>query len=126
VNEGLEKLSELMRRLRVATASGSVTWEMLGKFAYSFSSPKSSVYVSADDDGGPPYTIEIYDSDGAMVEQYHSALGARHERLVQANTDLAQLYEAIRRRVLRVDDVLDELLDELPPDPDPFAGLPPF
>jgi hypothetical protein len=114
--DGLDQLRELARRLTVATKNQSVIWEVESPSSFAFSRGRSSVTISSiDSDGQAPFLLEVYDSMGAIVDSYATTMG-----FGAARDDLAGLFHAARRQALRVDMVINDLLTDLPMDPDLF------
>jgi hypothetical protein len=126
-DETLNSLRTLMRRLLAGTRAGSINWESSGENGFMYERPGASVYVGSDTDGAAPFTIQVYDDEGRVVDEYQSVMRATQEPWVSANNELRDLFSAVRRRSLRIDEVFDSLMADLPEDPDPWASAgPPF
>lgn len=124
-DESMSTLRKLMRRLLAGTRSGTVDWEPNGEYGFMYERPGASVFVSADTDGAAPFTIQVYDDQGRVVDEYETLMRASVEPYISANAELRDLYTTVRRLSLRVDEVIDSLMADLPEDPDPWAD-PPF
>jgi hypothetical protein len=109
------RLIELCERLSGATLTGKVPWTAEEDTAFSCAQRSGSVAIrSRDRDGEAPYELVIYSPKGATVESLVSEWTTAEEP-ASWNAPLADLYRAARRQALGVDEILDALLDELPP-----------
>lgn len=120
-------VTNLIRRLDYATRQGLVTWRLTDRknaFLYSGSSSGVLLY-SQDDDGKMPFVLDILDSTGNVVDTVRShgrgTYTGRYEPIGTSGRALAALYERVRRQALRVDDRIEQLLDELPDFPDALS-----
>jgi hypothetical protein len=110
-----ERLVELSNRLRAATDAGQLEWTAEEDAAFLWSSAGAAVGVrSRDGDGEEPYELEVFTAAHQKVESLGSEWGA-DEQPAPWNDALGRLYRAARRRALGVDDILEDLLAQLPP-----------
>lgn len=118
-NSGNERLMELAGRLLSLTRQGKIHWSQGEASSYEYSTATSSVLVSNDDeDGRHPFTLEVYNDSGNVVDQLKTGYTATH--MAYAWNDLIEeLYTVARRDALDIDKVLDEILAQLPTDEDP-------
>lgn len=123
---GERKLHDLVRRLLFASEQGSVDWQTTDReHAFRTSVGKTPIVVaSQDDDGAFPWTLQIMDTQGDVVDSLTSqtttvrdATGRLTKRASEWNGDLRNLYEMARRKALNIDVVVDELLSQLPAPP---------
>jgi len=116
-DSSMDKVRSLMRRLQIGTANNQILWEQQSDTAYLYARRSSSVWVAADSDGTAPFKLQVYDGDGQVVDEYETVMRATEAEYRAANQELAELYKAARRQALRSDEVLDDLMQDLPPDP---------
>ena len=111
---GTKRLEELTRRLVLATAQGGIEWqETDGPSSYMCMLAGPSVVISsADNDGSFPYTLQILNDQGAVVESVRSD---GSDPWSDDNSELVDLYNAARRKATNVEEVLDTILRQLPP-----------
>lgn len=123
-----KKILELVRRLTTATEAGQAKWQRTDTAtAFTYTGATSSVVVaSKDTDGWAPFVLTLLDSAGAEVEKVESDTrwDSEYETSFVTSTPwndkLEHLYTVARRSALNIDDVVDSLLADLPPDPEPF------
>lgn len=129
---GEQKLHDLVRRLAFSTERGSTEWESTDRdFAFRATLGDTSIIVaSQDDDGTAPWTLQIIDSSGDVVDSlttWSRAVRNADGRTVRQgaawNTDLHNLYEMARRNALNIEAIVNDLLSQLP---EPPSDEPPF
>jgi hypothetical protein len=131
---GEERLHELAKRLLIASKSpnSTIEWhESDRNTAFHCSVGDATVVIaSVDGDGRHPYSLEVLDSEGALLDSlksgtYHDENG---EWNCDWNTDLETLYDRAHRRVKNIDAVLDSIMNALPdlPKSGGFSDDPPF
>lgn len=114
----MPKMQRLVNRLTYATNSGQIEWQDTDRpHAFQYVTTTASVIVATqDDDGAAPFTVELVDSSGAIVETlstHESGHGGRMEP-TQWEESVENLYHLARRSVHDVDRVVDEILGNLP------------
>jgi hypothetical protein len=129
---GENRLYELLRRLLLATEQGSasVEWhESDRNNAFHASIGGATVVIASDDnDGRYPYSLEILDEEGVLVDTLKSGMyeNENGEYPCDWNEDLEALYDMARRSVTNIDGVLDGILNFLPELPPRYSDDPPF
>ncbi|MFC5754888.1 hypothetical protein [Actinomadura rugatobispora] len=127
---GQARLHELVKRLLLATeqSDSNVEWHESDRpnAFHSTLGGATVVIASDDDDGRYPYSLEILDEEGALVDSLKSGTyeNDNGEWEMEWNSDLEALYDRARRSVKNVDRVLNEImkhLPQLPPNTDPWA-----
>jgi hypothetical protein len=109
-----ERLVELSKRLRAATDAGQLEWKAEEDTAFLWKGVGGSVGVrSRDRDGEEPYELEVFTAARQKVESLGSEWLA-DEQPAPWNEAVAGLYRAARRRALGVDDLLEDLMAEVP------------
>jgi hypothetical protein len=109
-----ERLVELSKRLRAATDAGQLEWTAEEDTAFLWTGVGGSVGVrSRDRDGEEPYELEVFTAARQKVESLGSEWSA-DEQPAPWNDAVAGLYRAARRRALGVDDLLEDLMAEVP------------
>jgi hypothetical protein len=112
---GTDRLVLLCRRLADATASRRVEWRLEEDERFAWPGEDGSVSItSRDRDGDPPYELAVYNPAGEKVDELSSDLVGEDEP-APWNEPLAGLYRLARRSALRADDIIDALIDALPP-----------
>jgi hypothetical protein len=123
-----QRLMALVQTLLDATAAGRVNWTTADDSGTAFKTNRSpgSVIVESDDrDGVAPFTVTLFNDRGNRVESlttgYESipdAEGQSSRRGYPWNALWRKLYEAARGRALRIDTVIDALIEDLETNPD--------
>jgi hypothetical protein len=110
-----ESLVEIARRLTAATNAGQVEWTAVEDTVFVWKGKGSSVGVrSRDADGEEPYELDVFNAAGQKVEMLGSEWTGDDQQPASWNEPLARLYRAARRQALGVDEILKDLLAELP------------
>ncbi|WP_190866002.1 hypothetical protein [Actinomadura sp. RB99] len=127
---GQSRLHELVKRLLLATemSDSKVEWhesDRLNAF-HSTIGGATVVIASDDDDGRYPYSLEILDEEGALIDSLRSGTyqDDNGEWAMNWNDDLEALYDRARRSVKNIDRVLNDIMKHLPKLPipdDPWA-----
>lgn len=111
-----EKVTQLLRALARKTQEGHLVWQSDQKVETTFHAATDSarfVLLSDDDDGYPPFTLQIRNSEFQVIDSIDTDIEPTTPDVEQINEELAVLYESVRRQVLKVDQTLDMLFDEL-------------
>lgn len=109
-----ERLIELSKRLKAATGEGQIEWTAVEETVFLWTGARGSVSVrSRDGDGDEPYEIDVFNEARQKVETLGSEWMA-DEQPAPWNDALTGLYRAARRQALGVDNILKDLLAELP------------
>ncbi|WGP11426.1 hypothetical protein [Streptomyces sp. SH5] len=102
------KIDLLLDRLAQATSDDAIEWNIEpgewgdpDKYTTSLTRNTLSLWAK-DNDGLPPFIFLIHGPDGQVVEELR---GADHR--------LQMLFDAVRRKVLKVDETLDQIIIEL-------------
>jgi hypothetical protein len=114
----------LCERLAAATLARRADWRGEGEDKYVWERPEGAVAIaSRDRDGEPPYELAIRNAQGELVDQLASDLGENDEP-APWNAALAELYRVARRSAMRADEIIDALVQALPPaGTEPLATL---
>ena len=105
----------LCERLLEATRARSAEWNRESEDLFVWAGGRGSVSIgSRDKDGEPPYELVVVNSDGERLEELTSELLADDEP-APWNEPLAGLYRAARRSALKADEIVEALIDALPP-----------
>jgi len=104
-----EKLLQIAAKLLERTRAGTIEWdETADEATFETSMAKYSVNVTcAVEEGGPMVTLAVLNDKGNKIEKLSDFADD------QKGNVLAQLYELARRKALRVDESLDDLLHTL-------------
>jgi hypothetical protein len=114
MSEVNEQLRDLAARMLQATTKGDLGWEDVSDTAFETTLGSSSVIIrSRDKDGAHPYTLELINSNGVVVDSITS--NASGDPWMPDYSVLEPLYEVARRKALDVDAVIAEALGLLPP-----------
>lgn len=117
------KLIEMARRFKNATLRNEVKWQASGPNAFFLTGPDSSVVIrSEDEDGLPPYLLEVLDGEAHVVDALRTPGYRDHldgDEIPSWAQELEILYEAARRSALDVDAVLGRIMSILPRDDAP-------
>ena len=111
-----DKYAQILDLLVEKTDSGKLDWKETGdesRFVVSF--PNYSVLIGEERGGSevPDYFISIVNSEGKIVDSF-SNLGPSLNDLSEHPTIVMQdLFNKARRRALRVDDALDNIIAHL-------------
>ncbi len=109
-----ERLVELSRRLQAATDAGRLEWTAEEDTVFLWTASRGAIGVrSRDGDGEEPYQLDVFSAARQKVETLSSEWTA-DDQPAPWNDALAGLYRAARRQALGVDNILDDLLAELP------------
>ncbi|HEY1366817.1 MAG TPA: hypothetical protein VGF23_06880 [Gaiellaceae bacterium] len=109
------RLVQLCERLASATTAREAEWRIDGEDKYIWERTEGAVSIASQDkDGAPPYELRIYNPAHEPVDELVSELASDDEP-APWNTALAQLYRAARRSAMRADDIIDALMEALPP-----------
>ncbi len=116
-----DRLLNLVKRLNLASKRNSIEWsETDREVAYiSILADAQILVASVDDDGVPPYVVEIISDDGTVVDSVRSDVSPAF------SSEISELYERARRSATKADAILDKLLEALPELPG-FSDEPPF
>jgi ankyrin repeat protein len=110
-----DRLVLLCERLADATAARRVEWRLEQEDRFVWLREDGSVSItSRDHDGDPPYELAVLNAGGEPVDELSSDLVGEDEP-APWNEPLADLYRVARRSALRADDIIDALIDALPP-----------
>ena len=110
-----ESLVEIARRLTAATDAGQVEWAAVEDTVFLWTGKGSSVSVrSRDSDGEEPYELDVFNAAGQKVETLGSEWTGDQQEPASWNDPISRLYRAARRQALGVDQILQELLAQLP------------
>jgi hypothetical protein len=107
----------LCERLAAATLARRADWrgDGEGEDRYVWERPEGAVAIaSRDRDGEPPYELGVRNAQGELVDQLASDLGENDEP-APWNAALAELYRVARRSAMRADEIIDALVQALPP-----------
>lgn len=111
------KYKQLIRSLQQATETGKVEWKRTSlqtKFEVNLAPYKITVYVWKPEgfefriEKDPIAEIELMDADGSVFEKINTHSNSSEEYYL-----IEKLYEAARRRILNIDNKLDEILSVL-------------
>ena len=117
------ELTPLVQTLLSATRDGKTKWSDggTGHFVAQFRSG-SVVVGTVDDDGGFPYVVQVLDGSGRIIasarsfyfvdEEYGEELPLNEQQLTW-NALLGDLFTTARRAALKIDETLQELLDDI-------------
>jgi hypothetical protein len=110
-----KKLADLADRLIERTKEGTISWsetDVPGRFAMTLG--RSSMVI--DDVGRTQFRLQVLDDRGNVLES-HTATSddvfVADPVDLRLNLSLPSLHDLVRRRVLKVDETLDALLDDL-------------
>jgi hypothetical protein len=115
-DEFLAKTVSLIERLTAATNQDRLVWNESDRpDAYVCQFPSQNVVIATiDDDGIPPYELQIITKEGALGESFNT-------REIGLENEMRKLHTSARRNAKGIDKLLDTLLEELPPmDEPPF------
>jgi hypothetical protein len=109
---------QIADRLLEQTVEGGREWEPAGSFTFrTWVSGRPVTVESADRDGAHPYVLSILEPDGRTIESVRTGSPMTVELRGGARGDweagLEQLYRLARRRALKVDEVIDDVLHSL-------------
>jgi hypothetical protein len=105
----------LCERLAYATRARTAEWSREEEDTFMWASKEGSVSIgSRDKDGEAPYELVVVNAKGEKLDELTSQL-LDDDRVADWNEPLAELYRAARRSALRADDVIEALMDALPP-----------
>jgi hypothetical protein len=110
------RLSELSQRLTSATTTRAIKWvpEPGKDTSFVYGRKNGSVVIrSRDGDGEPPYELVLYNAEGNRIETLESYWEDRDEPAFW-NRSLEELYRAARGNALGIDELIDEIMSELP------------
>jgi hypothetical protein len=121
-----ERLMLLANRLIAATEKGRVEWTSASETntAFKASQRSGSVLIASDDgDGAYPYTLTVFDEGGRKVESLTT--GAYPDVDMGSdpyewNDTWRKLYESARGQALKIDSVINAIIDDLDSDDIPF------
>jgi hypothetical protein len=109
------RIVALCDRLAGATVARHAAWRDEGDDRYVWQRHEGAVTVaSRDRDGDPPYELGIRNAEGELVDGLVSDLGEDDEP-APWNASLAELYRVARRSAMGADDIIDALMESLPP-----------
>jgi ankyrin repeat protein len=109
------RLILLCERLTDATAAGTTEWRGQGDDHFRWERAEGAVSIGARDrDGQPPYELAVFNPGGERVEEVASAL-VDDDRPAEWNEPLAELYRVARRSALHADEIIESLMQALPP-----------
>lgn len=110
-----EQLLTLINRLRPLTDEGDVRWEQAGPTSFRLGLERGSISItSRDGDGDYPFTISIRNGEGVVVEEVELF------PVDEGAAPVKSLYLAASRNATGANEVIADMLRELP-DPDiPF------
>lgn len=106
------KLGAIARGLLLLTQNERIKWDKdpLSDDSYSYSTTDSSVIIrSRDADSRFPYILSVRDQDGDTVATLTVADDSRD---VDQRRTISELYNSARRSALKVDVVLDNLVNK--------------
>jgi hypothetical protein len=110
-----QRMMMLARRLAAATSARAAKWDVAEGDKYVWESKEGSVTIaSRDRDEEPPYELTVCNANRDEVDELTSEL-LDDDEPAPWNEALVELYRAARRSALRADDVIEALLDALPP-----------
>jgi len=114
----------LCDRLAGATLARHAEWDSENEDTYLWRRSEGAVTIgSRDRDGEPPYVLAVRNPDGEVVDELASDLGEDDEP-APWNDALSELYRVARRSAMRADDIIDALMQSLPPThAEPLAGV---
>lgn len=113
-----KKVARLVELLIKQTRAGKVSWERTSEpeeFQASFSE-YSIRLIYREDSNGPAYIVRVFDWAGDVIEEV-SDYEIRNF-ISGVSSQMKDMYEVARRKVMGVEDALDSLIDQL--DDDPF------
>jgi hypothetical protein len=111
----LESLMEICKRLTAATVAGQLEWSAAQDTVFLWSGKGGSVSVSSrDGDGEEPYVLDVFNAAGLKVDALSSEWVGKEQQPAPWNDPVARLYRAARRQALGVDQIVKDLLAELP------------
>jgi hypothetical protein len=110
-----QRLTALARRLAAATAARSAKWQLGEDDVYVWAAEEgSATIVSRGRDDEPPYELAVFSPKRERVEELTWAL-LEDDRPAPWNEALVELYRAARRSALGADELIDALVEALPP-----------
>jgi hypothetical protein len=110
-----KSLIEICRRLSAAAATGQLEWSAAQETVFLWTGKGGSISVrSRDGDGEEPYEVDIFNAAGQKVDTFSSEWVGKEQEPAAWNDPMARLYRAARRQALGVDQILKDLLAELP------------
>ena len=110
-----ESLIEICRRLTAATVAGQLEWTTAQETVFLWAGKGGSVGVSSrDGDGEEPYELDVFNAAGLKVDTLGSEWVGEEQQPAPWNDPVARLYRAARRQALGVDQIVKDLLAELP------------
>jgi hypothetical protein len=118
----VERLQKLVDRLRELSAREKVPWTETADEGSFQATLHGGVVTIADEQGGEPYgefvrryVVRFYDPAGKLLDSATSTdfAGQTFSGGKEALGALSDLYEMARRKALKVDEALDELLRSL-------------
>jgi hypothetical protein len=110
-----KSLIEICRRLSAAAATGQLKWSAAQETVFLWTGKGGSISVrSRDGDGEEPYEVDIFNAAGQKVDTFSSEWVGKEQEPAAWNDPMARLYRAARRQALGVDQILKDLLAELP------------
>jgi len=109
---------KLVGTLIEGSKAGRLRWEPMSvEERFSVSLSKGGIiidYVQNREDGDDRYTVSVLNSYGVVVETFTDADLDRDEALgIRWFSEMQDLYDLARRKALKSDEVLNDLLQEL-------------
>ena len=110
-------VQQLIATLRAGTEEGYVEWRTTDEpTAFFFSGAGASVIIrSVDGDGRYPYTLDVLNKEGAIIESFDT-----RELSSEAGERLEGLYHTARRNATDIDKVIQGLVQEIKERKPPF------
>lgn len=111
-----QRLIVLCERLCEATLAGVAAWRVEGEDAFVWEREQGSVSITHRDlEGRLRHEVAIFNPAGEQVDELSSEL--RDEEPAGWNETLAELHRLARRSALHADEIVDALIEAIPPAP---------
>src|SRR5450755_2480428 len=105
------RLVRLLQRTQERTHTGQLFWRETGEASFVLELPSGAISVaSRDKDGLPPYSVEVFNSDGVAIENVD---GGTLEADSPDDSLVKGLYESARRSAEGVSATIDALTMEV-------------
>jgi hypothetical protein len=112
----INKYAQILQLLIEQTDSGKLDWKETGdESGFLVSFPNYSILVSEEmgSHGTPYYVVSVVNSEGKIIDRFSEGMADFFDLSENSHNIMKDLFNKARRRALRADDALDNIIAHL-------------